>query len=234
MSRLRAWARWLERTPLHPQWLLGARRPPAGLSMQAGRILDIGSAGGWLRQHLAEDCEYVAFDYPATATALYRTRPHVFGDACRLPFADGVFDHVACLEVLEHVRDPDKVLSEVARVLRSGGRAHFTMPFLYPVHDAPHDYQRWTPYGWTRSARNAGLEVRTLVASNHPVVAAAVLACLALATPLQAARPHVQVLLLIPATMLVCAINFAAWLISRVWPRWDGMTQAYHLELHRP
>jgi len=233
MSRLRAWATWLGRTPLHPQWLLGTRRAPTGLSKQAGRILDIGSADGWLRKHLAEGCEYIAFDYPATATHLYKTKPHVFGDACRLPFADGAFDHVACLEVLEHVRDPDAVLGEVARVLKAGGRAHFSMPFLYPVHDAPHDYQRWTEFGWVRSARNAGFEVHDLMASSHPVVAAAVLGCLALAAPLQSAKPHVQALLLVPTSVMVCSINVAAWLLSRCWPTWGGMTLAYHLELRR-
>lgn len=45
------------------------------------------------------------------------------GDAHDLPFADGSFDVVYCRFVLEHVADPGRVLNEMRRVLRSGGRA---------------------------------------------------------------------------------------------------------------
>jgi SAM-dependent methyltransferase len=218
---------------LHPQWLLGRRRPPKALSNIVGKVLDIGSADGWLQQHLSSECFYVAFDYPATATHLYRSRPHVFGDAQKLPFADDSFDHVACLEVLEHIRDPDEVLHEVARVLTSGGRAHFTMPFLYPIHDAPHDYQRWTEFGWKRSAEAAGFEVHEIAPAHHPVISAAVLGCLALAAPLQSARLLRQALLLLPTILLVCAVNIVAWLVALLWPAWRGMTLGYQIELRR-
>ncbi len=49
-------------------------------------------------------------------------------DARRLPFADGCFDLVICAEVLEHVRDHDRVLSEIARVLRPGGDLVVSVP----------------------------------------------------------------------------------------------------------
>jgi SAM-dependent methyltransferase len=45
------------------------------------------------------------------------------GDAHELPFAAGCFDVVYCRYVLEHVRDPQRVLREMARVLKPGGRA---------------------------------------------------------------------------------------------------------------
>jgi ubiquinone/menaquinone biosynthesis C-methylase UbiE len=45
-----------------------------------------------------------------------------------LPFADGEFDLVLCAETLEHVHDVQRLLSEVRRVLRPGGRLALTTP----------------------------------------------------------------------------------------------------------
>jgi|tagenome__1003787_1003787.scaffolds.fasta_scaffold20200341_1 methionine biosynthesis protein MetW len=45
-----------------------------------------------------------------------------------LPFADGEFDAVLCLEVIEHVVEPDRLTAELARVTRRGGRAYVSTP----------------------------------------------------------------------------------------------------------
>ena len=86
------------RWPVHPQWLLhvsGEERDlDAALARLEGNVLDVGCAGRRLASRLASGCMYTGLDYPDTATAMYRTRPDVFGDACRLPFADGSFDAV--------------------------------------------------------------------------------------------------------------------------------------------
>jgi SAM-dependent methyltransferase len=141
---------------------------------------------------------------------------------------------VVCLEVIEHVRDPEGTLAEVARVLRPGGYACLSMPFLYPVHDAPHDYQRWTRHGWIRSAARAGLRVETLRASGSAIEAAGLLACLALVGPLQGA-PAWRVALVAPfALLLVPSINLAAWFLARLWPGWTAMSTGLEVELRKP
>lgn len=231
---MRELARKLISTPLHPQWLM----PKGGVSQRirecTGVVLDIGAASRWVESELASGAEYIAFDYPLTATGLYGTRPDVFGDARRLPFADASVQAVTCYEVLEHVREPDAVISEVSRVLAPGGFAEFSMPFLYPVHDAPHDYQRWTRYGWMRSANNAGLQVEMLTASGHPLHTAAVLAGLALAGPLQNATWLQRAWRLPLVGVLVPVINIAAWVLARLWPSWDAMPSGHRILLRRP
>ncbi len=71
----------------------------------------------------------------------------VCGDAHALPLATASFDTVVASQVFEHLHTPRLALSEVARVLRPGGHLLLAVPFLYFVHQAPHDYQRLTRYG---------------------------------------------------------------------------------------
>jgi len=54
------------------------------------------------------------------------------GDALRLPFPDGHFDHVLAAEILEHIPDDELAMAELARVLRPGGTAAVTVPRYLP------------------------------------------------------------------------------------------------------
>ena len=69
----------------------------------------------------------------------------VVGDAHKLPFKNEEFDTVLCSEVLEHLHSPEIALAEMKRVLKSGGILILTTRFIYPIHDAPNDYWRFTP-----------------------------------------------------------------------------------------
>lgn len=233
MSEIRKWAKLLARTPLHPQWLLGARTLPSGVAGISGRVLDIGAADRWIESRLSSSVEYMALDYPATGRDLYRSRPDVFGDGACLPFVDRCLDGVLCLEVLEHVPEPESVLDEIARVLKPGGRAWVTMPFLYPLHDAPFDFQRFTEYGLRRSMRRAGLEVTGLRKSGHAIRTAGLLACLAIAGA-AARRRWLKWLLLPFAAVMVLFVNLAAWALSFVWPDWSHIAHGYELEALKP
>ncbi len=90
----------------------------------------------------------------------------VCGDGSALPFADGSFDSVLALQVLEHVFRPLDVVDEVARVLRPGGHAVLLFPQTATLHLAPHHYQNFTRYWAERAAQAAGLEVVVLEAQG--------------------------------------------------------------------
>lgn len=64
-----------------------------------------------------------------------------------LPFESESFDVVLCLSVLEHLETPQKAIEEMKRVLKPGGRIIVSVPFLFPIHDAPGDYWRFTKFG---------------------------------------------------------------------------------------
>ena len=71
----------------------------------------------------------------------------VVGDAHRLPFRDGIFDHVVALNVFEHLRDPTRAAAEIFRVLKPGGRVAIHTAFLQALHEAPHHYYNATEFG---------------------------------------------------------------------------------------
>ena len=98
------------------------------------RVLDLGCAGGFMAEALAwRGAEVTGID-PA-GKAIEAARVHAaqeqldisydIGTGEDLPYADAAFDAVVCVDVLEHVRDLRRVLSETARVLRPGGRFFF-------------------------------------------------------------------------------------------------------------
>ncbi len=64
-----------------------------------------------------------------------------------LPYPDNHFDNVLCITVLEHLIEPQKAITEMKRVLKKNGKIIVSAPFLYPTHDAPNDYWRFTKYG---------------------------------------------------------------------------------------
>jgi len=78
----------------------------------------------------------------------------VVGDAHALPFAPGSFDLILSTEMLEHTIEPQRIVDEIRRVLRPGGRLLLTTRFAFPLHDVPGDYFRFTNYGLAHLFRN--------------------------------------------------------------------------------
>ncbi len=73
--------------------------------------------------------------------------PDVVGDAHNLPFKDGEVEAILSTDVFEHLKDPVKAVSEMKRVLKSGGKVIFATRFIFPIHDSPNDFWRFTKYG---------------------------------------------------------------------------------------
>ena len=71
----------------------------------------------------------------------------VLADAHFLPFGDNSFDGYVAMEVLEHLYSPKTASTEVLRVLKPGGIAILSVPFLFRVHGDPNDFRRYTKAG---------------------------------------------------------------------------------------
>ena len=94
------------------------------------RVLDVGCGGGFLAEEFAAlGCQVTGID-PSSAS-IAAARAHAAGRGLRidyrvgsgehLPVPDSAFDIACCCDVLEHVTDVDRVISETARVLKPGG-----------------------------------------------------------------------------------------------------------------
>jgi SAM-dependent methyltransferase len=79
-----------------------------------------------------------------------------------LPLPSGAFDTVLLADVLEHIQAPERLISELSRVLAPGGKLLMMVPFFYQVHEPPHDYFRYTRFALQRLCEQAGLIVDEL------------------------------------------------------------------------
>jgi len=97
-------------------------------------VLDLGCRDGALTRAYAGENEIVGVDADREALAEAQklgieTRWADLDEA--LPFEDAAFDVVVAGELLEHLRDPRRVVSEVLRVLRPGGTFVGSVPNAY-------------------------------------------------------------------------------------------------------
>lgn len=80
-----------------------------------------------------------------------------------IPFADAHFDAVITFNVFEHIYDDVASLAEVTRTLKPGGTLHIIVPWMYPVHGHPDDFNRHTPSWWGTTLTSLGYENTTLL-----------------------------------------------------------------------
>jgi SAM-dependent methyltransferase len=111
---------------------------------EAGKVLDVGCGHRPYRE-IFTGSEYFGVDTPVSYGE--GSSPDAWASAEGLPFADGSFDCMVCTEVLEHLEDPERAVEEMARVLKPGGCLILSAPFIWPVHEAPRDFHRFTNYG---------------------------------------------------------------------------------------
>lgn len=119
------------------------------------KILDAG-AGRLAYKNLIKKYvkSYISSDFSKTHKDL-----DVVCDIEKMSFKNSEFDVVFCSQVLEHVPHPHQALKEINRVLKKNGVAIITVPLLGYIHNAPHDYFRYTKYGLQVLAQENGFDV---------------------------------------------------------------------------
>jgi SAM-dependent methyltransferase len=130
-------SRWTSRLArmLHPPQPLIANPRELPIDSPLGRWnLYIGGAGS----RVDGDVNVDLFPLPGV---------DVVANAEQLPFRAGMFQRAECDAVLEHVEHPERVMSEIERVLAPGGFAHVVTPFCHPFHEYPRDFRRFTTDG---------------------------------------------------------------------------------------
>ncbi|MCX7804245.1 MAG: class I SAM-dependent methyltransferase [Planctomycetota bacterium] len=113
--------------------------------LMRGRVIDlggkkVGKRGGFRPPSDGVLCWHYVNTDPAT-------EPDFLADIARVPVGDGGYDVAICTETLEHVKDVEAAASEIHRLLRPGGLALISVPFMFPIHADPDDYHRFTESG---------------------------------------------------------------------------------------
>ena len=127
----------------------------------SGRMLDIGcGTKPYASMFAPHVTEHVGLDHP---DSLHGTdRVDLAGTAYDIPAEDGSFDTVLCTAVLEHLEEPAAALRESRRVLRPGGLAIYSAPFIWHLHEEPRDFFRYSKYGLTHLFVQAGFEIESI------------------------------------------------------------------------
>jgi SAM-dependent methyltransferase len=121
---------------------------------RGARVLDVGSGDAPYRE-LFEGLDYVTCDWPASQYTP-DVPPDIVASADSIGLPDASVDAIVCTQALEHMPEPWRVLEEFHRLVRPGGTLWVTTPFVWYLHEEPHDYYRYTSHGLRFLIQRAG------------------------------------------------------------------------------
>jgi len=125
-----------------------------------GRLLDIGCGSGEKRSVIPEGVHYIGLDHPGTQHD--SSKVSIFGSAFNLPFQQASFDSVFCTGVLEHLEEPEVAIREAFRILVPKGRAIYTVPLFWHLHEEPRDFYRYTNHILRYLFTKAGFKIERI------------------------------------------------------------------------
>jgi SAM-dependent methyltransferase len=138
---------------LHDKWL----KKFASVYL-SGRLIDIGCGSKPYTELLAAYVdEHLGIDHLESLHD--KSRVDLFGTAYNLPAEDSSFDSAICTAVLEHLEEPEQAIRECWRVLKPGGVAIYSAPFIWHLHEEPRDFYRFSKNGLKYLFTKAGFEV---------------------------------------------------------------------------
>jgi SAM-dependent methyltransferase len=240
-KKIRSLSSHFKKFPFHPQWQMNIEnsfgKNQIGERVEKGTLLDIGCSDQSLRKYISPEVHYIGLDYLTTAFQLYQTRPQIYGDAQSLPFLSESIDTVTLLDVLEHIPDASSALSEAFRILKPRGVVFVSVPFIYPIHDAPFDFQRWTSHGLKKMVENCGFQVEKEIAVGSPSQTAALISCIgAVRNTLELLKSYnpIGLLLLLILPVFVPITNIVGWTLGLMSRKDTIMPFSYKLILVKP
>lgn len=124
-------------------------------------LLDIGCGKMPYKEYILENSyvkKYIGLDIEGALPYDSIIKPDFTWDGISMPFENNSFECAFGTEVLEHCPNPEIILKETYRVLKLDGIFFFTVPFLWNLHEVPHDEYRYTPFSLKRHLENSGFK----------------------------------------------------------------------------
>lgn len=130
--------------------------------LMKGKLLDLGCGNKPYSAVYNEICESsVGCDVPFSLHKNSTVEVLCLAEDTDKHFEPGYFDCVICTEVLEHTVNDRKTVSNINLLLRNSGYLIISAPFTYVLHEAPHDYRRYTLYGLMKILEEHNFEIRS-------------------------------------------------------------------------
>ena len=123
-----------------------------------GSLIDIGCGTKYYKEMLEPYVmDHIGLDHAATLHD--KSNIDLFGTAYNIPAKNNSFDSAICTAVLEHLEEPEQAIQECFRVLKPGGYAIYSVPFIWHIHEAPRDFYRYSKYGLKYLFEKVGFEI---------------------------------------------------------------------------
>jgi len=158
---------------LNPAWLIRktlARAIRREAAFCKGTVLDFG-CGARPYESLFNVDRYIGLDIESSGHPPEGKCPDIYYDGKHIPLDDESINHVFSAEVFEHVFNVPELFIEIHRVLRPGGTLIMTCPFVWPLHEEPYDFARYTPYALKSLLSDAGFENVSVKPCGHAIEA---------------------------------------------------------------
>jgi len=133
------------------------------ISYLTGQLIDIG-CGDKPYKNILSPYVTVHMGVDHEGTLHENSNIDIFGTAYQIPVEEASFDSAICTAVLEHLEEPELALRECYRVLKQGGVAIYSVPFIWHIHEEPRDFYRFSKYGLQYLFEKVGFEVLDLKA----------------------------------------------------------------------
>jgi SAM-dependent methyltransferase len=113
------------------------------------KILDYGSGDQRYKKFFIEKNTYYSLDVKKSGHPKIKKNTFIIDASIKKKskIKNSFFDIIVCTEVLEHVIHLDFTIKEMKRVLKKNGLIFVTTPFVWPEHEIPYDFRRFTSYG---------------------------------------------------------------------------------------
>jgi len=141
-------------------------------SRELGLVVDVG-AGRAPYRGLLKCKKYVGIDIERRGDVENLIIADINKD---IPIDSESVDVVILTEVLEHLRNPNRAMEELCRILKPGGKLVLTTPLLWPLHEEPNDFQRFTKYGLEEILKNSGFKEFKITGYGNYILSAVILA----------------------------------------------------------
>lgn len=119
-----------------------------------GRVLDLGAGMAKYKEIIKKNAtDYIACDINKNESI------DMICDVEDLNFTSESFDTVISTQVFEHTGNPFSVAREIKKVLKTGGNAIITAPFMFPYHADPKDNFRFSREGLEEIFNSSGFKI---------------------------------------------------------------------------